>query len=92
MTIGEVAVLAAVAALLAVAGRRAAGYVAWDLAHPAPVTPAEAASGRVTGRAARRAAAREARRSGEAILVVGSALPVVLAAPASYVLGRLLVG
>jgi hypothetical protein len=92
MNAGEVALLAAVAALMAVAGRRAAGYVAWDLAHPAPVAPVPVPEGRAAGRAARRSAAREARRSGEAILVVGSALPVVLAAPASYVLGRLLVG
>jgi hypothetical protein len=87
----EVAVLAAVAGVLAVAGRRAAVYVAWDVTHPEPA-PAEITGGRAASRAARRSAAREARRSGEAILVVGSALPVVLAAPASYVLGRLLVG
>jgi hypothetical protein len=88
----EVAVLAATAGLVALAGRRAAVYVAWDLSHPAPVEPAVEVGGRAASRAARRSAAREARRSGEAILVVGSALPVVLAAPASYVLGRLLVG
>jgi len=92
MDTGEVALLAAAAGLLAVAGRRAAGYVAWDLAHPASAVPTAAATGRAAGRAARRSAARDARRSGEAILLVGSALPVVLAAPASYVLGRLLVG
>jgi hypothetical protein len=79
--------------VLAVAGRRAAVYVAWDLTHPAADEPATAVvGGRAASRAARRSAARDARRSGEAILVVGSALPVVLAAPASYVLGRLLVG
>jgi hypothetical protein len=89
----EVAVLAASAGALAVAGRRAAAYVAWDLTHPDPPEAAAAVgAGRAASRAARRSAAREARRSGEAILVVGSALPVVLAAPASYVLGRLLVG
>jgi hypothetical protein len=89
----EVAVLAASAGVLAVAGRRAAVYLAWDLTHPAAAEPATAmAGGRAANRAARRSAARDARRSGEAILVVGSALPVVLAAPASYVLGRLLVG
>jgi hypothetical protein len=84
--------LAAVAGVLAVAGRRAAVYVAWDLTHPAAAEPAVAVGGRAASRAARRSAARDVRRSGEAILVVGSALPLVLAAPASYVLGRLLVG
>ncbi|MBA3745385.1 MAG: hypothetical protein H0X00_21115, partial [Sporichthya sp.] len=43
-------------------------------------------------RQARRQASRQARRSGEAALVMASAMPLVLAAPAAYVLGRLLVG
>jgi hypothetical protein len=89
----HVLVIALAAAVLAVAGRRAAAFVAYDLAHrPLQATAQGHGGGRAASRAGRRAAAREARRSGEAILVLGSALPVVLAAPASYVLGRLLVG
>jgi hypothetical protein len=89
----HVLVIALAAAVLALAGRRAAAFAAYDLAHRSLLPGAEGhGGGRVAGRAARRAAAREARRTGEAILVLGSALPFVLAAPASYVLGRLLVG
>ncbi|MGQ0846936.1 MAG: hypothetical protein ACT4QF_22685 [Sporichthyaceae bacterium] len=88
------ATLALAAGVLAVAGRRAAAYLAYD-AHEAK-EPADSAApapgGRAAARAARRAAARDARRSGEAVLVLGSALPILLAAPTSYVLGRLLVG
>jgi hypothetical protein len=93
----HVLVIAVAAAVLAAAGRRAAAFAAYDLtrsaaAAAAAAAPAEPSAGRAAARAARRAAAREARRTGEAILVLGSALPFVLAAPASYVLGRLLVG
>ncbi|HEX3827653.1 MAG TPA: hypothetical protein VHV82_10315 [Sporichthyaceae bacterium] len=93
LEIWHVLVIAFAAAVLAAAGRRAAAFAAYDLAHR-PLQPAAegAGGGRAAGRAARRAAAREARRSGDAILVLGSALPFVLASPASYVLGRLLVG
>ncbi len=97
----HVLVIALAAGVRAAAGRRAAAFAAYDLAHR-PLQPATdgarggagggAGGGRAASRAVRRAAAREARRSGEAILVLGSALPFVLAAPASYVLGRLLVG
>ncbi len=89
-------VLALAAGTLAVAGRRAAAYLAYDAdaaKHTVPAAgAAEETGGRAAARTARRAAAREARRSGEAVLVVGSALPILLAAPTSYILGRLLVG
>lgn len=78
------------AASLAWAGRLAAGFTAFDLTNQG--ADGSTVGGDLAGRASRRAVVREARRSSEAILVVGSALPVVLAAPASYVLGRLLVG
>lgn len=87
-------VLALAAGTLAVLGRRAAAYLAYDrhaAVHPPAPDPGPD-HGRAAARSARRAAAHEARRSGEAVLVVGSALPILLAAPTSYVLGRLLVG
>lgn len=88
--------LALAAGTLAVAGRRAAAYLAYDREAAKRAEPSTARSGagggRAAARAARRAAAREARRSGEAVLVVGSTLPILLAAPTSYILGRLLVG
>ncbi len=78
----HVVLIALAGALLAVVARRAATYAAYDAAQgeatPAPST--------------RRVATRDARRQGEAVLVLGSALPVVLVAPVAYVLGRLLVG
>jgi hypothetical protein len=86
----QLLVVAVGAGSLAWAGRRAAGFTAFDLTHQA--AGGSTVGGDAAGRASRRAVVREARRSSEAILVVGSALPVVLAAPASYVLGRLLVG
>lgn len=90
--------LALAAGTLSLAGRRAAAYLAYDRDEAKRAAAATAAGGsaesggRAAARAARRAAAREARRSGEAVLVVGSALPILLAAPTSYILGRLLVG
>jgi|GEM_PF-961969 len=80
--------IALAAGVLAWSGRWAAGFAAHDLSPGGRTGGAESAGSRT----ARRAAAREARRAEEAILVVGSALPIVLAAPASYLLGRLLVG
>jgi len=68
---------------------------------PAPVTVAATEAGapagpgfggRGTARAARRRAERASRRQGEAATLVGAALPVLVAAPGTYVLGRLLVG
>jgi len=49
-------------------------------------------AGRVAARHARQRAQRSARRSSEASLLVGASLPVLVAAPGTYVLGRLLVG
>lgn len=94
MDAGYVLGIAAGAAVLAVLGRRAATFTAYDVAAEAAraAAGAPAATGRAASRQARRQAARQARRSGEAVLVMGSALPLVLAAPAAYVLGRLLVG
>lgn len=87
------------ATVLAVLGRRVATFVAWDVAAEAARRAAASAAGgsgpAPGGRASRRVqreAAKAARRSGEAMLLMASALPVVLAAPAAYVLGRLLVG
>ncbi|HVE26014.1 MAG TPA: hypothetical protein VNC22_11440, partial [Sporichthya sp.] len=72
-------------------------YTGYDVAAEAARAAAAAATaprptGRAANRQARRQAARQARRSGEAVLVMASAMPLVLAAPAAYVLGRLLVG
>lgn len=96
MDTGYVLAVAVGAAVLAVVGRRIAAFAAFDVAaRRVRATAGSAdppAGGRAAARAARRAAAREARRAGEAILLVGTALPVVLAAPAAYILGRLLVG
>lgn len=91
--------VALAATVLAVLGRRMAAFAAWDVAAEAARRTADIAAagsapapGGRASRRARREAAKQARRSGEAILVLASALPVVLAAPAAYVLGRLLVG
>jgi hypothetical protein len=97
MDAGYVVAVAFGATVLAVLGRRAATFTAYDVAAEAErvrvaAAGAPVATGRAANRQARRQAARQARRSGEAVLVMASALPLVLAAPAAYVLGRLLVG
>ena len=95
MDAGYVVGIAMGATVLAILGRRAATFVAYDVAAEAAraaAAGAPAPTGRAASRQARRQASRQARRSGEAVLVMASAMPVVLAAPAAYVLGRLLVG
>ena len=77
----QVAAVAAAGAALGVAARRAAEYLAYE----------EAQRG-AADRQARRAAAEAGRRPAGAGMLLGSTLPVVCAAPAAYVLGRLLVG
>lgn len=91
---GGAAIAASVplAAALAVAARRTAEYLAYDAAHAAAAGPAADSQGRAVDRQARRVATREARRPAGAGMLLGPTLPVVLAAPAAYVLGRLLVG
>jgi len=64
---------------------------------PARVTAPVAAgvsvpAGRAGARRARRQALRSARRDSEASMLVGASLPVLVAGPWTYVLGRLLVG
>ncbi|MGQ0631262.1 MAG: hypothetical protein ACT4P1_09480 [Sporichthyaceae bacterium] len=91
MDLAYVLAVAFAAAVLAVLARRTVDYALYDLASP-PVEVGAPTGGRAAARTARRAATRAARRSGEAALMLNSALPLVFAAPASYVLGRLLVG
>jgi hypothetical protein len=55
-------------------------------------TPVLVGAGARPGRAAQRVALKEQRRQGKAALLLGGTLPLVLAAPATYVLGRLLAG
>jgi hypothetical protein len=55
-------------------------------------TPVLVGAGARPGRAAQRVALKEQRRQGKAVLLLGGTLPLVLTAPATYVVGRLLAG
>jgi hypothetical protein len=59
---------------------------------PAVEVGAAVPGGRAAVRAARKAATKAARRQDEAALLLHATLPLALAAPAAYILGRLLVG
>jgi len=54
--------------------------------------PRGRAAGRAAQRAAQRAATKAARRQSDSALLLGATLPLALAAPAAYLLGRLFVG
>jgi len=54
--------------------------------------PQGRAAGRAAQRAAQRAATKAARRQSDSALLLGATLPLALAAPAAYLLGRLFVG
>lgn len=90
-------ILACFAAVFALAARRIAAPEVVTLPDP-PAQPAgiravlERPGGRVARREAARAATRAAHRRTEAVRLAGATLPVLLAAPGTYILGRLLVG